>query len=216
MNRQKLALFVLLIVLAVAVVYAFVRFPRQQQVPSRANPAGKGAVLRNAPAPAPKQGIVADAGTLHLELLQRESLSAVGYRRDIFSPLFKEEQKLSTLKLPPPPPPLPKKAPGHVVAPVQAPPPPPPPPTPAQLDEAELGRIVFLGFLKKGGERTVFLSRGGEIFVVKKGGFVGSRFQVTDVTDEAITIKSLQADRQLVIPLMENRSLSTRGTSIRP
>lgn len=56
----------------------------------------------------------------------------------------------------------------------------------------------------------MFLSKGADIFVVKKGGQVGPKFRVSDLTDDAITIKSVDSDRQMVIPLVENRSLSTR------
>ncbi|QXE91119.1 type II secretion system protein PulP [Geomonas subterranea] len=219
MNRQKLALFLLLVVLAGAVVYAFVRTPRQQQVATLKNqPGAKATVLRKQPGAAPTAA-AANGGALHLDLLRREQPGFSGFRRNIFSPIFKDEEKQSALKLPPPPPPpkklppLPQPLPG---ASPQAPPPPPPPPTQEQLDDAELGKFVFIGFLKKGAEKTVFLSKGGEIFLAKKGGQVGPRFQVSNVTDDAITIKSLQSDRQLVIPLVENRSLSIRRPSPSP
>lgn len=208
MNRQKLALFVLLLVLAGAVVYSFVRAPRQQQVATLKNQPGAAAtVIRKKGGAAPK--VTTDTGSVHLELLEGETPGFTGYRRNIFSPIFREETKQAALKLPPPPPPV-KLPPPLPPAPAPAPPPPPPPPTQEQLDEAELSKIVFLGFLKKGGEKTVFLSKGGEIFLAKKGAQVGPKFQVTGLTDDAITIKSVKTDKQLVIPLVENRSLSTR------
>ncbi len=210
MNRQKLALFLLLIGLVVAVAYAFIRSPKQQEATVLKNrPGDRATALRKEPA-APKAAVV-PAGGVRLDLLQGNSAGGVGYRRNIFAPLFKEEEKPGMLKLPPPPPPPQKLPPPPPPVAAQAPPPPPPPPTPAQLDEAELGKIVFLGFLKKGGERTVFLSKGGQIFVVKKGGQVGPKFRVADLTEDAITIKSVDSDRQMVIPLVENRSLSTRS-----
>ncbi|QWV92252.1 type II secretion system protein PulP [Geomonas oryzisoli] len=217
MNRQKLALFLLLIVLVGAIVYAVVRTPRQQQVATLKNqPGAKATVLRKQPG-APQKAATATGGALHLDLLRREQPGSSGFRRNIFSPIFRDEEKLSSLKLPPPPPP-PKKLPplpsALPVAPPPEPPPPPPPPTQEQLDDAELGKFVFIGFLKKGTEKTVFLSKGGEIFLAKKGGQVGPRFQVSNVTDDAITIKSLQSDRQLVIPLVENRALSIRRPSL--
>lgn len=217
MNRQKLALSLLLIALAGAIVYAVARTPRQQQVAALKNqPGQKATVLRKQPAAAPKTAAAPSSGVVHLDLLQREMPGSSGYRRNIFSPLFREETKQSTLKLPPPPPPVKLPPPPAPQAAPPPPPPPPPPPTQEQLDEAELGKFIFLGFLKKGSERTVFLSKGGEIFLAKKGGQVGQKFQVIDVTDDAITIKSAQTDRQLVIPLVEHKSLSTRRTSTRP
>ncbi|GFO65179.1 type II secretion system protein PulP [Geomonas paludis] len=219
MNRQKLALFVLLVVFVGAVIYAVMRSPRQQQVATLKNqPGAKATVLRKKPDLAPKTAAAAPAaGVVHLELLQQEKPGFSGFRRNIFSPIFRDEQKLSALKLPPPPPPLKKLPPLPEAVPVAPPvPPPPPPPTQEQLDEAELGKFVFIGFLKKGTERTVFLSKGGEIFLAKKGSQVGPRFLVSNVTDDAITIKSIQTDRQLVIPLVEHRSLSVRRPGITP
>ncbi len=209
MNRQKLALFLLLIALVGAVAYAFLRSPRQQEAPVLKNRAGaKATVIRKGPGA--QKTAAAPAGGVRLDLLQGNNAGSGGYRRNIFAPLFKEEEKPGTLKLPPPPPPPKKLPPPPPPVAAPAPPPPPPPPTPAQLDEADLAKIVFLGYLKKGGERTVFLSKGGEIFVVKKGGAVGPKFRVANITDDAITIKSVDSDRQMVIPLVENRSLSTR------
>lgn len=217
MNRQKLALFLLLVSLAGAIGYAFLRSPKQQQVATLKNqPGQKATVIRKQPGAPPKTAAAPVSGVVHLELLQREMPGFSGFRRNIFSPLFKEEIKVSALNLPPPPPPkkLPPLPPPLPITPPQEAP--PPPPTQEQLDEAELGKFVFIGFLKKGTESTVFLSKGGEIFLAKKGGRIGPKFEVTDVTDDAITIKSVQTDRQLVIPLLENRSLSTRRTTPRP
>ncbi|QWV96272.1 type II secretion system protein PulP [Geomonas nitrogeniifigens] len=218
MNRQKLALFLLLVVLTGAIVYAVVRSPRQQQVATLKNqPGARATVLRKQSPAAPKAAAPSATGVVHLDQLQREMPAFGGFRRNIFSPLYKDESKQMALKLPPPPPP-PKKLPPlpQPLPTAQVTPPPPPPPTQEQLDDAELGKFVFLGFLKKGAERTVFLSKGGEIFLAKKGGQVGPRFQVSNVTDDAITIKSIQTDRQLVIPLVENRALSMRRTSTSP
>ena len=60
------------------------------------------------------------------------------------------------------------------------------------------------------GQKTVFLSKNNEIFLAKKGTLLANRFKVTDLTDEAITIKSDVGSREIVIPLVEMRALSTR------
>ena len=92
------------------------------------------------------------------------------------------------------------------------PPPPPPPPTAEQIADAELAKFGFLGFLKKNGERTVFLSYDKQIMLAKKGATLASRFYVADLTDEAITIKEQSTGREIVIPIVESRGLSTRHT----
>jgi len=216
MNRQKLALFLLLIGLAGSLAYAFLRFPRQQEVATPKNrPGARAAAIRKGAAPSK---FAADSGRLNIEALEQEMPGFSGFRRNIFSPLFRDESAQAALKLPPPPPPM-KLPPPPPPLPVSAPPPPPPPPPPPtqrQMDEAELGKITFLGFLKKDGEKTVFLAMGNEIILAKKGSKVGAKFQVTDLTDDAITIKSVNSEGQMVIPLVENRSLSTRHTSTRP
>ena len=215
MNRQKLVLFLLLIGLAGSLAYAVLRSPRQQEVATPKNrPGARAAAIRKGAAPAK---VAADSGRLNIEALEQEMPGFSGFRRNIFSPLFRDESEQAALKLPPPPPPPLKLPPPPPPVSAQAPPPPPPPPpSQRQMDEAELGRITFLGFLKKNGEKTVFLAMGNEIILAKKGSKVGAKFQVTDLTDDAITIKSVNSEGQMVIPLVENRSLSTRQTSTRP
>lgn len=213
MNRQKLLLFLLLVVLAASVAYSFLRSPKQQEVAVLKNrPGAVATVIRKGGADVKA---APDDSRLRLEALDRALPGFSGFKRNIFSPLFRDESE-SALKLPPPPPPPVKlpPPPPPMPAPVQAPP--PPPPTREQLEEAQLNKIVFLGFLQKDGEKTVFLSKNNEIILAKKGSKVGPIFQVTDLTDEAITIKSLNTGRQMVIPLLENRSLGARRTSTRP
>jgi len=216
MNRQKLVLFLLLIGLAGSLAYAVLRSPRQQEVATPKNrPGARATVIRKSTAARAKGA--ADSGRLNIEALEQETPGFSGFRRNIFSPLFRDESEQAALKLPPPPPPPLKLPPPPPPVSAQAPPPPPPPPpSQRQMDEAELGRITFLGFLKKNGEKTVFLAMNNEIILAKKGSKVGTKFQVTDLTDEAITIKSVNSEGQMVIPLVENRSLSTRQTSTRP
>ena len=121
------------------------------------------------------------------------------------------------MKLPPfkplPPPPRPVVAPAPSLP---APPAPPPaPPTAEEIAAGEMAKFTFLGFLKNGDQKTVFLSANNEIFLAKKGTNLGPKYQVSDLTDDAITVKSLAGGRELVIPLVENKALSTRRTSTR-
>lgn len=97
-----------------------------------------------------------------------------GVIRNPFQPLY-----------PPPPPP-------PVV--ISKPVPPPVPasfpvitargPSPAQI---ESGRIKFLGFLQKEGDRKIFLSKDKEVFIVKKGDNIGL-FEVGDISDSSVTM----------------------------
>jgi hypothetical protein len=211
MNRQKLVLCLLLLVFAVSVVYAYLRSPKERlaTVKPRTGVSLRAAGKSAATTPKTEPGDAA----VHLSLLERELPRFSGFRRNIFSPIFREELKPPPFK-PLPPPPLPVKAlppPPQPLA--MAPPPLPAPPTPEQILDSELAKFTFLGFLQKNGEKTVFLSSNSEIYLAKKGSNLGSKFQVVNLTDDAITIKAIAGGREVVIPLVENRALSTRRTS---
>lgn len=209
MNRQKLLLSLLLAILAVSIVYSYLRSPKQQEAAAPAQSGTRSAAVKKGSGAPPD--VSGDTSMLHLELLEQEQPRSAGYRRNIFSPIFRDEVKQPPFKpLPPPPRPLPAPPP-PAPAPVQ---PPPPAPTAEELArqaaDAELAKFVFLGFLQKNGQKTVFLSKNGEIFLAKKGTVLANQFRVTDLTDDAITIRSDAGSREIVIPLVEMRALSTR------
>lgn len=191
MNRQKLLLFCLLILLALAVVWGYARIPRQKRV----------ATLKFAPGQPAPPVTVRKGGTsgrqeglsLRLDVLDRETLGFRGYRRNLFKPLFVDEVKAARLR-----------AAAFKPLPLQRPLPPPvvvPPP------RRELATFTFLGFLQKDNRKTVFLSRDGEIILVRKGDTFGGRFQATSITDQALTIKVSDTGEDIVIPLVEFASL---------
>ena len=208
MNRQKLLLFVLLLVFAGSLFTSYLRAPKQQRVAELAHkPGSAAAVARRSGAAAP--GGAADRDRVFLELLGQEPPRSKGFRRNVFSPIFSEEVKPPPFRpLPPPPKPVPPPPkPQQSAAQV------PPQPTAEQIADSELAKFTFLGFLEKNGEKTVFLSGNNEIFLAKKGSALGSKFQVTGLSDDAISIKSVEGGREIVIPLVENRALSPRRTS---
>ena len=59
-------------------------------------------------------------------------------------------------------------------------------PSQAQM---ESGKVKFLGFLQKEGERKVFLSKEKEVFIVKEGDSIGN-LQVGEITDNSVTLLS--------------------------
>jgi len=194
----------------------------QPGVPQAAQPAAPQAARPAAPQaaqPGPSRGGAAASGggesRVELALLEQAPGRFTGYRRNIFAPLFHEEVKLPPFR-PPPPRPVGKALP--VPPPPAGPPvpPPPPPPSAEQLADAELAKLTFLGFLKKNGERTVFLAYDSEIMLAKKGATLGSKFYVSELTDDAITVKALSAQREIVIPLVESRGLATRQRKRNP
>ena len=212
MNRKKLALCLLLLALAASIVYGVLQSPKEQRVTTLKYRPGVAAPAAGRGAPPSRSG-AGDSG-VHLALLDRELPRFSGFRRNIFSPIFREEVKpppFKPLALPPPPRPVTAQAPASL----PPPPPPPPPPTADEVAAVEMAKFTFLGFLKNGGQRTVFLSSNNEIFLAKKGSLLGAKYRVSDLTDDAITIKPIAGGRELVIPLVENRVLSARRTSIR-
>lgn len=98
------------------------------------------------------------------ELLKKPAYAYKGVKRDIFSPL----------KMPSPV----KEGPNA----------PQDPPPPSQL-QALASQIKFVGFLEKSENRTVFLSRGSDIIMVKKGDLIDGRFRVAEITNAIMTVK---------------------------
>jgi hypothetical protein len=200
MNRQKLVLAVLLLLLVVAVISVFVRWPKQQSVQTLKNTGGA-----TATAPRTPQTPVAtpvDERRVHLELLTAERPRFSGFRRNIFRPIFQEEGKFTlppkTFLKPPPPPSLPPVA-------VQPVPPPPVPTT--SVVQRDMARFTFLGFLKKDGKKTIFLSKDNQIHLVKMGDRIEGKYEATGLSEEALTIRVLSDGNEIVIPLLENRPL---------
>ena len=194
MNRQRLILFILVILFAVAVFWSYSAMPRPKTVsPETSQPD------RQAKAPvavADKSTRRADDGTrLKISLLDKEPSGFKGYRRNIFKPVFADELKIAKQKA------------------LAIKPPPIIPPTPVmpvikQPESAPLARFTFLGFLKKGSARTIFLAKEKDIILVKKGDVIAGRYEATDISDQSLTLTVNDTGDKIVIPLIENRSLA--------
>jgi hypothetical protein len=72
-----------------------------------------------------------------------------------------------------------------------------------------LARFTFLGFLKKGTVKTIFLAKDNDIVLVKKGDKIAGRYEATDISDQALTLKVADTGAVIVIPLIENLPLAT-------
>jgi hypothetical protein len=202
MNRKKLLLLLLLALFAATSVVSYIRMPRQQTTATLKYKPGTTAAPRSAQPAMVPQG--ADENRLHLELLDQQPARFGGYKRNLFKPVFFEEQKILPM---PPPPPQPKPLPVQAAKPGPAQPAPPPlaEPTPVQRDMAN---FTFLGFLKKGNNKTIFLSSNKEIFLARKGDKLAGKYEVANVTDEVLVIHSLADGGEIVIPLIENKPLA--------
>jgi hypothetical protein len=212
MNRKKLVLFILLIVFVLAVVWSYMAVPRQKTVstlkyaPGQTQPVAKAAAA--VPAATPDKTLQANASAgderiLRLDLLEQEKSGFKGYRRNIFKPIFidevKEMMRRATATKPLPIPPvavLPSKV--------------EPPPVTAQQEtlQTTLARFVFLGYLKKGNRKTIFLSKDKDIILVRKGDKFAGKYEAVSLTDQALTILATDSGEEIIIPLLENQPLA--------
>lgn len=203
MNRQRLILFVLLVVFALSLGYSYLRMPRQQTVAQQMSAPAIPRSPRDAKKPAPA---AANDTAVRLDLLECRQGRFSGFRKNIFSPIFRDEARVSEAPVLPKqvPPPMTLPAPVPPPVPVQPPTAPPEPPPVVR----DMARFTFMGFLKKDNRKTVFLTKDKEIILVRQGDKISGKYEATNITDEALTIRVLSDGSEIVIPLMESRPLS--------
>lgn len=189
MNRQKKTLLILLVLLLLAIGYAYLSMPAQQRAALKVRPeSGVTTIGKKRPT---------DKKQLRVDLLEKAPTQYKGAARDIFN--------YAPVKTAPAPKPKPKPTPPPVVKPVQ------PHPTPVvnQVVRQQLARFTFLGFLVKDGERTVFLSRGEELFLVQEGAQFGddNQFTALTISPEKMSISQSGDERTIDIQLVEKEPL---------
>lgn len=205
MNRQRLILFLLVIGFGMSALWSYQAMPRQKTVKELTYKPGQQAKVTTL---ADKKNYKAgsDDGTrLKLEQLDQEQSRFKGYRRNLFKPIFVDELKMVKSKavavkpvssMPSPPSKITVPV-AHTDAPVIMP------------DSAPLARFTFLGFMKKGAVKTIFLAKEKDILLVKKGDTIAGRYEAVDITDQALTLSVAETGDEIVIPLVENRPLSS-------
>lgn len=217
MNRQRLILFLLLVLLAVLIIRSYVIWPRQKSVNTLKYPPGTPLQAdKQRPAAAVVPAAKPDARTLRLDLLNREQASFKGYHRNIFKPVFRDEKSVPALRSKPAGPKLTKPLQPPIQQPlVQQPPNQPSSAVIPETPRQELARFTFLGFMSRSGVKTIFLAREQQngveraILLVKKGDvFSNGRFQAVSLTDQALTIRVTDTGDDIVVPLIENQPLS--------
>lgn len=185
MNRQKIALLVLLVMLLLAGLYAYFASPQQRRIgTSDSKPVAPNVTKRLQ---------AGDHRVVKVELLDRESGEFKGVKRDLFGNLFPRPK---VNKVPPP---------------VVKPPPPPPVvklPTPVEVVRRDLARFTFMGYLRKQESWTIFLSANNEIYLVQEGDKFGrnDQFHALEITPEQLVIEQATQGR-IVIPLVEKQPL---------
>ncbi len=103
-------------------------------------------------------------------------------------------------------------APVAVTAAQAPPPPPPPPPTPEQILRQQLASYKVIGYLEKGGARSVFLSTGNEVYVARTGQRFGPRneFLVAAISAGEMRVQQAQGTASVSMSLA---AVATRETA---
>jgi len=178
-KKEKVLLVGLLIVMAILIMYRFATSEKPRTAPLTYAP---GAV---ATSPVRKglavPGLAADP---LLVLLERREEKYPGVKRDIFrmeNPLSAKQIAAAKIAS------LPKTLPTPTIV----LPPPPPEKTPeelaAEMAKADLAKFRFLGYLKDK-DNTLFLSKDGELFIVKSGDTVVKTYKVKESGKDFVVV----------------------------
>ena len=196
MNRQRLILFILVVIFVCAVVWSYSAMPRPETVKTVTSK--KTVPQEKKPAAAVEKTVhpVDDGTRLKLDLLDADQSGFKGYRKNIFKSVFIEEVKVVKMK-----PTVVKQPPPVVAAPVE--------PVIQKPPAAPLAQFTFLGFLKKGSAKTIFLSKDKkDILLVKKGDKIAGRYEASDISDQTLIITVTDTGEKITIPLLENKPLA--------
>ncbi|MFY9943686.1 MAG: hypothetical protein WAK57_16030 [Desulfobacterales bacterium] len=190
MDNKKKLLIVLLFVLAALVVYRLMNPFRQDRV-AQLTHTGKGAgedrVASTQSSPA--AGQLKDPDFL-LALLQHPPQ----HSGRVLTPGFWEPGGgLPGGESPPETEPDPDAAAASAVTPLD----------PALQVKQELGQFRIFGFFKSRGELALFMERGKEILVVRKGDRIDGVYRVEEITPQVLTIRAENIDEAIHIDLGE-------------
>lgn len=168
-EQEKKALIAVVAALALLIFYRVVTAEKPKTAPLVFE---RGSVARSAV----RQGLAAEAaGTdpLNVIIAKREE-KYPGVSRDVFrmeNPAPKPKPA-PVVVAPPPPPPVPERTPEEIAA---------------DAARAELSRFRFLGYLTDR-DNTLFLSKDGELFIVRVGERIGKGWQVKDAGKDHVVI----------------------------
>lgn len=196
-----------------SLIYGYLQMPQQKRISAQEE--------RKVPSQTIKKGLTDKSGgtagnyegypRLRNDLLERKSEPYPGVRRDLFFAAFAAERHSSEEEAIVPPEKLPEVIiPPPVVEVVEVQPPPPPPPSPQELARKELSLYKFIGFFKKGIKQTIFLSSGDEIFLLRKGDYLGRdrKYYVLDISDTTLELRK-EGTGDFFIKLTDQESFST-------
>jgi hypothetical protein len=193
MNRKHMILAALLGVLALCILYAYLATPRLEKAPPRS--ASKRTRSAVAKAPDKLQSKVSQ-DRIDFTFLEAEGQEFPGATRDVFRFVQRRPQPTDVVTRKPE---------------IQKPPPVviEEPMVPIEVVQQSLAQFTFLGFLDKGGEKTVFLSSDGSLFLAKRGEQFGLdlEFTVEDISGDLLLVRPAGRDFLIDIPLIEQQKL---------
>ena len=193
MNRKHMILAALLGVLALCMLYAYLATPRLEKAPPRS--ASKRTRSAVAKAPDKLQSKVSQ-DRIDFSFLKAEEQEFPGATRDVFRFVQRRPQPTAVVIKEPE---------------IQEPPPVviEEPMVPIEVVQQALAQFTFLGFLDKGGEKTVFLSSEGSLFLAKRGEQFGLdlEFTVEDISGDLLLVRPEGRDFLIDIPLIEQQKL---------
>jgi hypothetical protein len=198
MNRKRVILAALIGVLALSMIYAYMASPRLQKAPPRA------ARETSKSGSAVAQKTQADRGSrIDFSYLERNREEYPEAKRNIFA--FGSQPSVAKPSRPVVQPVAPEPEEKVVEEFIPARPEPP-----IETVQRSLGQFTFLGFLDKAGEKTVFLSSGGDLFLVKQGETFGTEqeFKVNAIEGNLLKVNHSGVAGLIEVPLIEQKKLS--------
>ncbi len=198
MNRKRMVLAALLGILALCLIYAYLATPRLEKAPPRsASPRARQAqALDNL---SKDQQSRFSQERIDFAFLEADIKDFPGAARDVFRFGQRRPPVVAAVKRP------------QVQQPViVAPPPPVVEMVPIEVVQKALSQFTFLGFLDKEGEKTVFLSSQGSLFLAKQGEKFGTdlEFTVVDISGDLLQVRHSGREGLIEIPLIEQQKLS--------
>ncbi len=197
MNQKRAILGALLGVLAVCLIYAYLATPRLEKAPPRVASPRKQPVNQNPSAGDQRE----PPGRIDFAYLSSNPQEFTGAQRDIFQFGQRRPVKSASTSR------VVKK---EVSKPVLR-----PEVVPVEVVQKSLSQFTFLGFLEKAGAKTVFLSSGGNLFLVKRDERFGDdqEFLVADIADNTLQVRHTGRDELIEVPLIEQQKLSASASA---
>ena len=193
MNRKHMILAALLGVLALCMLYAYLATPRLEKAPPRSTSKRKPPAFAKTP---DKLQSKVSQDRIDFTFLKADEQEFPGTTRDVFrfvqrrpevTPVVIEEPEI-------------QESPPVVIE---------EPMVPIEVVQRSLAQFTFLGFLDKDGEKTVFLSSEGSLFLAKRGEKFGNdrEFTVEDISGNLLLVRPEGHEFLIDIPLIEQQKL---------